>query len=142
MNKKKMIIIAAAVLLIVVVAVVLIFVLGGDKEPKEVELVYSEYYFEEAYSNLAVPDDGKGSICKYRVCIKYTGDTTLELIEKNKTELLNNIDEIIRTTKKEDLEKQNGKEKLRGKIQNMVIDVLELDEEIIDDVFLQPFVIQ
>lgn len=141
MNKKLIFIIIGVVVLLAIVAVVLVVVLGGKNKP--VEITFDEFYFDEAYSNLQPDDSGKTSIVKYVVCVKYSGgEDTLALLTKNKTELKNNIDQIMRSTKREDLDKPNGKEKLRSRIQNEIIDVLELDDTVIADVFLQPFVIQ
>lgn len=143
MGKNKMlIIIIAAVVVIAVGAVIAVLLLSGGKKNEPAEVVKLEYFFEEAYSNLATDESGKSRIAKYRVCIEYTGDKTLEILDKNKTKLINNFDEIMRTTKYSDLEKSNGKERLRSKMQDMVIETLELDDSIITDVFLQPFVIQ
>ncbi len=145
MKKKLIIIIGAAVALIVIVAVALIFILGGKGEDKEEPIVYEEFplHSAEEYSNLLVDEGERAVICKYAVVIKYSGgQETLDILTKNTTELKNNVDEIMRCTRNEDVKKQNGKEKLRGRIQNMVMDTLELDEEKIADVFLQPFVVQ
>lgn len=130
---------AAAV--VIIGAVVAFFMLNSNKEPQPVVVEYFEYYLDENYSNL-LPGEGKQKIVKYRVCIQYTGEKTSEILEKNKTKLMNNVDEIMRGTKVEDLDKPNGKEKLRGRIKNMVMDSLELDDTVVTDIFLQPFVIQ
>jgi flagellar basal body-associated protein FliL len=139
MNKKLIIIIAAVVLLLVVVGgVVVVFVLGGDG--KEPVIVYSEYSLDEAYSNLA--DEGGTKIIKYQVVIEYTDDAILTEIEKNKTKIVNNIDELMRAALSEDLMKTNGKEKMRQRIQDMVIETLESDEEVISNIYIAPFIIQ
>lgn len=54
----------------------------------------------------------------------------------------NNIDEIMRATLAEDLAKTNGKQRLRDRIKNMIIEELESDEEVITNIYIQPFVIQ
>jgi flagellar basal body-associated protein FliL len=64
------------------------------------------------------------------------------VFEANKTKIRNNIDEIMRATLSTDIEKANGKQKLRDKIKDMVIEVLESDEETITNIYIQPFVIQ
>jgi len=139
MNKKLIIIIAAVVLLLVVVGgVVVVFVLGGDG--KEPVIVYSEYSLDEAYSNLA--DEGGTKIIKYQVVIEYTDEAILTEIEKNKTKIVNNIDELMRAALSEDLMKTNGKEKMRQRIQDMVIETLESDEEVISNIYIAPFIIQ
>jgi|GEM_PF-1055198 len=139
MNKKLIIIIAAVVLLLVGVGVVVVvFVLGGD--PKEPVIVYSEYAFDEAYSNLA--DEGGTKIIKYKVVIEYTDEAILPEIEKNKTKIVNNVDELMRASLSEDLMKANGKEKIRQRIQDMVIETLSSDEEIISNIYIAPFIIQ
>ena len=138
MNKK---------LLIIIVAVVLILVIGGGaavflltRTPKEEPIVYYEYSFAEEYSNLA--DENSSKIVKYQVTIEYTNTDMAAVFEANKTKIRNNIDEIMRATLSTDIEKANGKQKLRDKIKDMVIEVLESDEETITNIYIQPFVIQ
>jgi flagellar FliL protein len=138
MNKK---------LLIIIVAVVLILVIGGGaavflltRTPKEEPIVYYEYSFAEEYSNLA--DENSSKIVKYQVTIEYTNADMAAVFEANKTKIRNNIDEIMRATLSTDIEKANGKQKLRDKIKDMVIEVLESDEETITNIYIQPFVIQ
>lgn len=138
MNKK---------LLIIIVAVVLILVIGGGAAvflltitPKEEPIVYYEYSFAEEYSNLA--DENSSKIVKYQVTIEYTNADMAAVFEANKTKIRNNIDEIMRATLSTDIEKANGKQKLRDKIKDMVIEVLESDEETITNIYIQPFVIQ
>lgn len=139
MNKKLIIIIAAVVLLLVVVGVVVfVFVIGGDA--KEPVIVYSEYSLDEAYSNLA--DEGGTKIIKYQVVIEYTDEAILAEIEKNKTKIVNNVDELMRAALSEDLMKTNGKEKMRQRIQDMVIEILESDEDVISNIYIAPFIIQ
>jgi len=139
MNKKVIIIIVAAVLALVLIGVVVfVFVLGADN--KEPVIVYSEYQLDEAYSNLA--DEGGTKIIKYQVVIEYTDSTILETLDSNKTKIVNNIDELMRSSYSEDLMKPNGKEKMRQKIQDMIIEVLETDDTVISDVFIAPFIIQ
>lgn len=138
MNKKMLIIIIAVVLLVIIGAVVAVVML--TREPKEEPLVYYEYVFEEEYSNLA--DEGSKKIVKYVVTIEYTGEEMGAVFEKNKTKIRNNVDEIMRATTSEEIEKTNGKQRLRDRIKDMVIEVLESDEEVITNIYLQPFVIQ
>ena len=138
MNKKMLIIIIAVVLLVVVGAVVAVVLL--TREPKEEPLVYYEYTFDEEYSNLA--DEASKKIVKYVVTIEYTSEDMTAVFDKNKTKIRNNIDEIMRATTSEEIEKTNGKQRLRDRIKDMVIEVLESDEEVITNIYLQPFVIQ
>ena len=138
MNKKMLIIIIAVVLLVIIGAVVAVVML--TREPKEEPLVYYEYVFEEEYSNLA--DESSKKIVKYVVTIEYTGEEMGAVFEKNKTKIRNNVDEIMRATTSEEIEKTNGKQRLRDRIKDMVIEVLESDEEVITNIYLQPFVIQ
>lgn len=138
MNKKILIIIIAVVLLLVVVgAVVVFFMMNSDKEEP---IVYYEYLLDEEYSNLADSDSAK--IVKYQVTIEYTNEELLEQLDINKTKIRNNIDEIMRSTLSEDIAKVNGKQRLRDRIRNMVIDVLESDEDTISNIYIQPFVVQ
>jgi Flagellar basal body-associated protein FliL. len=48
----------------------------------------------------------------------------------------------MRATLSTDIEKANGKQKLRDRIKDMVIELLESDEEVITNIYIQPFVIQ
>jgi flagellar basal body-associated protein FliL len=64
------------------------------------------------------------------------------VFDTNKTMIRNNIDEIMRATLAEDLAKTNGKQRLRDRIKNMIIEELESDEEVITNIYIQPFVIQ
>jgi len=138
-NKKLIIIIAVAVVLLLVVgAVVFVFVLSKPKA--EPEIVYLEYKLDEAYSNLG--DEGSSKIIKYQVTIEYTNADVLAELDKNKTKIVNNIDEIMRSTLSEDIDKPNGKQRIRDRIKEMVIEVLESDEETITDVYIQPFIVQ
>ncbi len=138
MNKKMLIIIIAVVLLVVVGAVVAVVLL--TREPKVEPLVYYEYVFDEEYSNLA--DEASKKIVKYVVTIEYTSEEMTAIFDKNKTKIRNNVDEIMRATTSEEIEKTNGKQRLRDRIKDMVIEVLESDEEVITNIYLQPFVIQ
>lgn len=139
MEKKKLIIIIVAIVLVLaiigVVAVVLI-----NNSTKEKPIVYYEIQFDEEYSNLADTDSAK--IVKYSVTIEYTDEDMLAEIEKNKTRIRNNIDEIMRATLSEDIAKANGKQRLRDRILDMIIEVLETDEEVITNIYIQPFVVQ
>ncbi len=137
--KKKMIIIIAAVALVVIIgAGVAVFMM--TRPPKEVVVSYHEYPFGEEYSNLA--DESSKKIVKYEVTIEYTDETLLAVFDQNKTKIRNNIDEIMRATSSVDIEKVNGKERLRDRIKQMIIEVLESNEESITNIYLQPFVIQ
>jgi len=138
MNKKMLIIIVAVVLVVVIGAGVAVFML--TREPKEEPIVYYEYVFDEEYSNLA--DEASKKIVKYQVTIEYTDVEMLATFDSNRTKIRNNIDEIMRATTSEDIEKTNGKQRLRDRIKDMVIEVLESDEEVITNIYLQPFVIQ
>ena len=138
MNKKMLIIIIAVVLLVVVGAVVAVVLL--TREPKVEPLVYYEYVFDEEYSNLA--NEASKKIVKYVVTIEYTSEEMTAIFDKNKTKIRNNVDEIMRATTSEEIEKTNGKQRLRDRIKDMVIEVLESDEEVITNIYLQPFVIQ
>lgn len=138
MNKKLLIIIAVVVLLVIIGAVAAVVLLTGT--PKEKPIVYYEYVLAEEYSNLA--DEASKKIIKYQVTIEYTVEKMGAVFEANKTKIRNNIDEIMRATLAEDLAKTNGKQRLRDRIKNMIIEELESDEEVITDIYIQPFVIQ
>lgn len=138
MNKKLLIIIIAVVLLLAVVGVAVVLLLMNMDKEKPV--VYFEYVLEEEYSNLADTESPK--IVKYRVTIEYTVEDLSEQLDQNKTKIRNNIDEIMRSTLSEDIAKANGKQRLRDRILSMVIDVLMSDEEVITNIYIQPFVVQ
>lgn len=131
----------------IIAAVLLVLILGGGviaflllRGPQERPIVYYERHLAEEYSNLA--DTDRPKIVKYRVTIEYTDSDILPLIEQNETKIRNYIDEIMRATFSEDIARPNGKQRLRERIQNMVIDVLESDEETITNIYIQPFVVQ
>ncbi|MDN5351455.1 MAG: Flagellar basal body-associated protein FliL [Clostridiales bacterium] len=136
---KKILIIVLAVVLVLVIAGIAVFFLFL-RTPAEEPIVYSEYTFDEEYSNLADEDSGK--IIKYQVTIEYTNEDILPLIEQNATKIRNNIDEIMRSTLSADIEATNGKQKLRQRIQDMIIETLDSDEETITNIYIQPFVVQ
>ena len=138
MNKKVLIIIIAVVLVVIIGAGAAVFML--TRPPKVEPVVYFEFAFDEAYSNLADVEGKK--IVKYMVTVEYTSEDMLDILTKNKTKISNNIDEIMRSTKSEDIEKANGKQRLRDRIKDMIIEVLESDEDVITNIYLQPFVIQ
>lgn len=138
MNKKMIIIIAAVALVVIIGAGVAVFMM--TRPPEEVVVSYHEYAFDEEYSNLADKESKK--IVKYQVTIEYTDETMLAVFDQNRTKIRNNIDEIMRATTSEDIEKTNGKERLRDRIKQMIIEELESDEEIITNIYLQPFVVQ
>lgn len=138
MNKKMIIIIAAVALVVIIGAGVAVFMM--TRPPEEVVVTYHEYTFDEEYSNLADKESKK--IVKYQVTIEYTNEEMLAVFDQNRTKIRNNIDEIMRATTSEDIEKTNGKERLRDRIKQMIIEELESDEEIITNIYLQPFVIQ
>ena len=138
MNKKMLIIIAAVVLVLIIGGGVAVFLL--TREPKEEPIVYYEYTLGEEYSNLA--DETSKKIVKYQITIEYTNEEMLPILEANKTKIRNNIDEIMRATTSEEVEKTNGKQRLRDRIKNMIIEELESDEETITNIYIQPFVIQ
>lgn len=138
MNKKIIMIIAAVLLVLILGGGVIAFLLL--RGPQERPIVYYERHLAEEYSNLA--DTDRPKIVKYRVTIEYTDSDILPLIEQNETKIRNYIDEIMRATFSEDIARPNGKQRLRERIQNMVIDVLESDEETITNIYIQPFVVQ
>ena len=139
MNKKLLIIIAAAVLLLVIVGVVVfVFVLSKPKTDAPIE--YLEYQLDEAYSNLA--DEGGNKIIKYQVTIEYTNADTSTMLDDNRTKIINNIDEIMRSTLSTDIDKPNGKQRIRDKIRQMIIEVTNTDEDTITDIYITPFIVQ
>ncbi|HSN65875.1 MAG TPA: flagellar basal body-associated FliL family protein, partial [Fusibacter sp.] len=115
MNKKMIIIIAAVALVVIIGAGVAVFMM--TRPPEEVVVTYHEYTFDEEYSNLADKESKK--IVKYQVTIEYTDEEMLAVFDQNRTKIRNNIDEIMRATTSEDIEKTNGKERLRDRIKQM-----------------------
>jgi flagellar FliL protein len=134
--KKIALIAGAAVLLLVIIGVLLFFFVFRDSGPTPV--TYFEYNLGEMYSNIA--DEGK--ILKMEPTIEYTSEAALVEIEANKTRIVNNIYEIIRNAKYENLQRPNGQERLREDIREMIIDTLESDAETISNVYFLQFIIQ
>ncbi|MDM8533114.1 flagellar basal body-associated FliL family protein, partial [Clostridiaceae bacterium HSG29] len=63
-------------------------------------------------------------------------------INKKKTALVNNINELFRREKYEDISKETGMQRLREKIKQMVIETLESDSDKITNIYFETFIIQ
>jgi|LGVE01.1.fsa_nt_gb flagellar basal body-associated protein FliL len=137
MDMKKIIIIGV-IAVVLIVGGILAYFLVFNSEPKEVEIVYFEYEFDEDYLNLA--DAGK--IAKVIVVIEYTDEAILEQLKSKNTVLVNNINELFRREKYEDVSKATGMQRLREKIKQMVVETLESDTDIITNVYFKVFIIQ
>lgn len=135
---KKLIIIIAAVLVVVIGGGVAAFLLLGNKEPKEPEIVYSEYSMDEMYTNIKDP----GKILKFQINVEYTNAELLPTIESNKSKIINSVYEYFRNTDYETLNKTNGQERAREDIRDLVIEILGSDAETITNVYFLQFIIQ
>ncbi len=134
----KKIIIIGVVAVVLIVGGILAYFMIFKSDPKEVEIVYFEYSFDEGYFNLS--DENK--IAKATIVIEYTDEEVLAQITKKKTALVNNINEIFRREKYEDVSKATGMQRLREKIKQMVIETLESDSDKITNVYFETFIIQ
>ncbi|MEA1975016.1 MAG: flagellar basal body-associated FliL family protein [Bacillota bacterium] len=134
----KKIIIIGVIAVVLIVGGILAYFLVFKSEPKEVEVVYFEYEFDEDYCNIA--DAGK--IAKIVVVIEYTDEAILEQLNSKNTVLVNNINELFRREKYEDISKATGMQRLREKIKQMVVETLESDTDIITNVYFKVFIIQ
>ena len=134
---KKIIIIAVVVVVLIVgglLAYFLVFSSDGSEKP----IVYEEYELGEMYSNIAT----ENKIAKFNVVIEYTDPEASTKIKNNKTVIVNNIYEIFRVEKFEDVQKPTGQKRLREKIQQMVIETIDSDRETISNVYFIEFIIQ
>jgi len=134
----KKIIIIAVVAVVLIIGGILAYFMIFKSDPKEVETVYFEYSFDEGYFNLA--DENK--IAKATIVIEYTDEEVLNDITKKKTALGNNINELLRREKYEDVSKETGMQRLREKIKQMVIETLESDSDKITNIYFETFIIQ
>jgi len=134
----KKIIIIAVVVVVLIVGGLAAFFLVFNSDSGEEEIVYEEYELGEMYSNNAK----ENKIAKFNVVIEYTDPETLPKITKNKTAIMNNIYEIFRVEKFEDVQKATGQKRLREKIQQMVIETIDSDRETISNIYFTEFIIQ
>lgn len=110
-----------------------------DSENREEPvIVYKEYELGEMYSNIAT--DNK--IAKFNVIIEYTKPEVLTLIKNKKTKIMNNIYEIFRTERFENIQKPIGQSRLREEIRQMIIKATNSDQETITNVYFNEFIIQ
>ncbi len=137
MNKKIIIIAVVVVLLILGIVIGAVFMLSG-KDKAEKEPTYFEYQVGELYTNLA--DEKK--ILKFNVVIEYTNEDILEAINKNKSEIVNNIYEIFRRKTYEQTQSSSFQERIREEIREMIIESLKSDAESISNVYFLEFIIQ
>lgn len=134
----KKIIIIAVVVVVLIVGGLLAYFLVFNSDNSENEIQYEEYELGEMYSNIAT----ENKIAKFNVVIEYTNQETLAKITSNKTILINNIYEIFRVEDFEDVQKPTGQKRLREKIQQMVIETLDSDQETISNIYFTEFIIQ
>ena len=134
----KKIIIIAVVVVVLIVGGLLAFFLVFNSDSSEKAIVYEEYELGEMYSNIAT----ENKIAKFNIVIEYTNPEVLAKLRGNKTAIINNVYEIFRTEKFEDVQKPTGQKRLREKIQQMVIETLESDRETISNVYFTEFIIQ
>jgi len=134
----KKIIIIAVVVVVIIVGSLLAYFLVFNSDSSEPEIVYEEFELGEMYSNIAT----ENKIAKFNIVIEYTDPKTLTKIKEDKTQMMNNIYEIFRAEKFEDIQKPTGQKRLREKIQQMVIETLEVDQETISNIYFTEFIIQ
>lgn len=100
MNKKLIIIIIVVVILALGGGVAAVMLLGNNKEEKPKEPEKMEFELGEKMGNLSPEPDSKKSkapIIKYNAVIVYTGEETLELLNKNKTLISNEFSKYFVT---------------------------------------------
>jgi flagellar FliL protein len=134
----KKIIIIAVVVVVLIVGGLAAFFLVFNSDDGEKEIIYEEYELGEMYSNIAT----ENKIAKFNVVIEYTDPETLPKITNNKTAIMNNIYEIFRVQNFEDIQKPTGQQRLRERIQQMVIETLESDNDTISNIYFTEFIIQ
>jgi flagellar FliL protein len=133
----KKIIIIAVVIVVLIVGGLAAFFLVFNSDSAEEEIIYEEYELGEMYSNIAT----ENKIAKFNVVIEYTDPEILPKITSNKTAIMNNIYEIFRVQNFEDIQKPTGQQRLRERIQQMVIETLESDNDTISNIYFTEFII-
>lgn len=134
---KKMIIIAVVVV-VLIVGGLLTYFLVFNSDGSQKQIVYEEYELGEMYSNIAT----ENKIAKVNIVIEYTNPEALVKLRNNKTAIMNNVYEIFRVEKFEDVQKPTGQKRLREKIQQMVIETIDSDRDTISNVYFTEFIIQ
>lgn len=134
----KKIIIIAVVVVVLIVGGLAAFFLVFNSDSGEEEIVYEEYELGEMYSNIAT----ENKIAKFNVVIEYTNPEALTQLTNNKTQITNNIYEIFRVQNFEDIQKPTGQQRLRERIQEMVIETIDSDRETISNIYFTEFIIQ
>jgi flagellar basal body-associated protein FliL len=134
----KKIIIIGVIAVVLIVGGILTYFLVFKSDSKEIEIVYSEYVFDESYFNLA--DENK--IAKVTIVVQCADEAILVDLKSKNTVLINNINELFRREKFEEISKATGMERLREKIKQMVIETLESDADTITNVYFEQFIIQ
>jgi len=66
----------------------------------------------------------------------------LTKLRNNKTAIINNVYEIFRVEKFEEVQKPTGQKRLREKIQQMIIETIDSDRETISNIYFTEFIIQ
>lgn len=134
----KKIIIIAIVVMVLIVGGLLAFFFLFNSDDSESTIVYEEYELGEMYSNIAT----ENKIAKFNVVIEYTNPETLTKLRDNKTQITNNVYEIFRVQNFEDIQKPTGQQRLRERIQEMVIETIDSDRETISNIYFTEFIIQ
>jgi len=134
----KKIIIIAVVVVVLIVGGLLAYFLVFNSDSSEKAIVYEEFELGEMYSNIAT----ENKIAKFNIVIEYTNPETLTKIKNNKTSIMNNIYEIFRVQNFEDIQKPTGQQRLRERIQQMVIETIDSDRETISNIYFTEFIIQ
>ncbi len=137
--KKIIIIVSAVVLVLVIVAVALFFlVFNKPKEEPVHEVLNYEFELGEMYSNIFEP----GRILRTKAVIEYSDEAFIAKLEKNKSRIINDITQLYRKTKLEEINAPNGQERLREAILDMVREITEADQETVTDVLFLDFIVQ
>jgi len=134
----KKIIIIAVVVVVLIVGGLLAYFLVFNSDDSQKPIIYEEYELGEMYSNIAT----ENKIAKFNIVIEYTNPEALVKIRNNKTVIMNNVYEIFRVEKFEDVQKPTGQKRLREKIHQMVIETIDSDRDTISNIYFTEFIIQ
>ncbi len=104
---------------------------SGDK-PKEV----FEYSLEELYTNIK----DSNSILKTSISIEYTDKKLLEVFDKNKSKITNDILEFFRSKTLEELSGKDGQQSARNSI--LVIVKKTINSDAVSNIYFTEFIIQ
>ncbi len=135
---KKMIIIGVSVLVLLIIIGVSTIYLCIKSKRKRQPIVYCEFDFGESYTNITA----ESKILKFNLTIEYTNEEMLTQLTTNKSKITNNIYEMFRTKSFETLNKTNGQQRMREDILEILLEILQVDNEQVTDVFFTQFILQ